>query len=96
MNTSICTLSADEISLVAGGYNFGASSNTYVNEYLNINKSLTSVVCVVGNFAGAEAGATALGYGTATQAVSATATTPISSASSATSISATGGNYSYN
>jgi hypothetical protein len=92
MNTTIRTLSADEIELVAGGYNFGPSSTTNVSEYLNIQKSLTSVVATFGNFAGAEAGATATGlFGTATQAISATATTAISSASSATSVSGSGG-----
>ena len=97
-------LSSHELDLVAGGYYFGPSSTTCVtaniSEKLNICKSLVSVTCVVGNLAGAEAGADALGSGTSTQAISYTCTTapvagswfnpgcPGTSSSVATSISA--------
>lgn len=74
---------------VLGGYYFGKSSNTYVNEYLNLNKYVNSRVNLYGNFAGAEAEAGAIGYNSSTQAVSYTNTVQgFGSVSGATSISA--------
>ena len=89
MNTNFCIeLSDDAAQNVSGGYYFGDPSTTNITENLNINKTLTSRVFVYGHFAGAEADAVAFGYGSATQAISSTATGPVSSESKATSISA--------
>lgn len=104
MNTNFCVeLSDDAAQDVSGGYYFGASSNTLVTanitENLTINKNFTSRTIVVGNLAGAEAAATALGNNTATQAISSTAVVQGGffqrggSASNATSVSATNGSF---
>jgi hypothetical protein len=73
---------------VEGGYYFGVSSSTYITENLNITKYLNSKVDIKGNFAGAEAEATAMGKNSTTQALSFTNTVQgVGSSSSATSIS---------
>jgi hypothetical protein len=83
---------------VEGGYYFGSSSNTtvYANitENLNIKKYFESRTNIFGNFAGAEAAATAVGPNTATQAISSTNTiVGYGSSSNATSISGSQGAY---
>ncbi len=96
MNPNFCIeLSDDSAQNVSGGYDFGNSSYTSIYENLNITKNLYSNAVVYGHFAGAEAEALAKGYGTSTQALSKTYTDPVTSASSATSTSATGGYYFY-
>ena len=91
MNPNFCIeLSDDSAQNVSGGYNFGDSSYTSIYEKLDISKNLYSNTNVYGHFAGAEAEALAKGYGTSTQALSKTYTDPLTSASSATSVSATG------
>lgn len=91
-------LSDDSAQNVSGGYYFGSSSTTTVTanitENLNINKYFQSKTNIYGNFAGAEAGATASGPNTATQAISSTNVVQgYGSASNATSISGTNGSY---
>jgi hypothetical protein len=90
----------DSAENVSGGYYFGASSTTLVKanitENLTIDKKFTSKTMIRGNFAGAEAGATAFGANTATQAISSTTVVQgYGSTSNATSISGTNGNYRY-
>lgn len=85
--------SAEETN-VLGGYYFGESSNTYINEYLNLYKNLNSQVYIKGNFAGAEANSVAKGYNTSTQAISNTVTEEGKlSASNATSTAGSAGAY---
>ncbi|MBW4540860.1 MAG: hypothetical protein KME43_17165 [Myxacorys chilensis ATA2-1-KO14] len=85
--------SAEETN-VLGGYFFGESSNTVIKEYLELNKKLTSKVDIKGNFAGAEADATALGKNSSSQAVSYTFTKEgFGSESKATSVSGSQGSY---
>lgn len=73
---------------VEGGYYFGPSSNTTVTENLNIRKYFESKTNIRGNFAGAEAGADALGKNSSTQAVTYTSTIQgFGSTSTATSVS---------
>jgi hypothetical protein len=88
----------DSAENVSGGYYFGSSSTTIVKanitENLDINKKFKSITFIRGNFAGAEAGATAVGANTATQAISSTTVIQgYGSTSNATSISGTNGNY---
>ncbi|WP_295622080.1 hypothetical protein [Chamaesiphon sp. GL140_3_metabinner_50] len=97
MNTNFgIELSDESAQSVSGGYYFGSSSNTNVNaniyENLNIKKYFESKTNVYGNFAGAEAEATASGPNTATQGISYTNVVKgYGSTSNATSLSATNG-----
>jgi hypothetical protein len=95
MNFNTCIeLSDDSAQNVSGGYYFGKSSTTNVTENLNIKKYFESKTNIYGNFAGAEADATAYGPNTSTQAISYTTVTKgVSSASNATSVSGTNGSY---
>jgi len=84
--------SASEVA-VAGGFTQGGNTFINFNENFNLSKNIYSSVQVYGHAATAESDATAYGYGTVTQIFTNTKTTPYSSASSGTSISATSGSY---
>lgn len=79
---------------IEGGFNLGYDSS-HVNFYENffVNKYISSSAYVFGHTATAESDALAIGNGTVTQTFNKTLTTPYSSSSSGTSISATGGSY---
>ncbi|MBF2047344.1 hypothetical protein HJG54_19425 [Leptolyngbya sp. NK1-12] len=83
---------------IEGGYYFGPSSKTLVTakitEVLDIKKNFVGKTLVIGNFAGAEATANAMGKDTSTQAISSTTVVQgKGSSSNATSVSATNGYY---
>ncbi len=78
---------------VVGGFSFSANKNVDisigVNETINIDKNVTSVVSISGNLATAESGATAFGNNTIAEAFGFTYTDAGSSAANAFSVSAT-------
>lgn len=77
---------------VVGGYYFGPSSLTVNLQYLGIGVGLTSVTKISGNFAGAEADATAMGSNTFTEAITSTTVVQgVGSISNATSAAGTNG-----
>jgi hypothetical protein len=79
---------------VEGGYYFGESGSTNISETLTINKFFKSKVEIKGNFAGSEAEAYASGPNTSSQSITFTDVVKgRGSASKATSISGTSGNY---
>ncbi|MEG4211852.1 hypothetical protein [Microcoleus sp. S13_B4] len=85
---------SEETSIV-GGYTPSESSSVYFSEYFNLNKYISSAASVFGHTATVESDAKAFGNGTVTQTFTKTLTTPYSSSSSGTSISATGGSFWY-
>ncbi|MBA3922000.1 MAG: hypothetical protein H0X31_10010 [Nostocaceae cyanobacterium] len=80
-----------EANSVLGGFTQGGSTNISFNENFNLNKYIKSNVNITGHAATVESDATATGSGTLTQVFTNSNTTPYSSSSSGTSISATSG-----